>query len=198
MSSLSWFGNGAIAAPQDGSSSREAVRSEDFERYLPTGPRSCEKVQFQSALCNAFFRCLKVFIDIRLVRGPEPIRAPSRLLIASSPERLHVQDKGLEIADDGMEITSRRRWRLPNSKRNCIGARRYPSAARVAVGGDGNACLRARLHARITRSRQTACRATTVPLRKTSPRRRTQDAGVKSPHSGSTQVRIRTRPANTR
>jgi hypothetical protein len=30
------------------------------------------------------------------------------------------------------------------------------------------------------------------------PRRRTQDAGGQSPHSGSTQVGIRTRPANTR
>src|SRR5215470_15405774 len=74
-----------------------------------------------------FHRYLKFFLDlgIRMVRGPEPIRAPSRLLIASSPGRLHVQDKGLKIAEDGMEITSRRRWRLPNPKRNCIGARRY-------------------------------------------------------------------------
>src|SRR6266566_1698022 len=31
MSSQSWFGNGAIAAPQDGVRSRERVRSEDFK-----------------------------------------------------------------------------------------------------------------------------------------------------------------------
>src|SRR5262252_4912580 len=71
MSSQSWFGDGAMRAPQDGSSSREAVRSEDFRFRLPERPRSCEKVDFsQASLCNAFLSILEVFSRPGSSHGP--------------------------------------------------------------------------------------------------------------------------------
>src|SRR6266516_7762911 len=79
MSSQSWFGNGAIAAPQDGSRSRERVRSEDLQWRLPSGRALARRFNFsQASLCNAFLFCvmlfyryLKFFLDmgIRMVRG---------------------------------------------------------------------------------------------------------------------------------
>src|SRR5262249_11035916 len=72
MSSQSWFGNGAMRAPQDGSPPREAVRSEGFRWRLPERPRSCEKVQFQSGffVCNAFPSILEVFSRAGNSHGP--------------------------------------------------------------------------------------------------------------------------------
>src|SRR5262249_27151675 len=45
--------------------------SDDFERSLPTGPRSCEKVNFsQASLCNAFPSILEVFSRRGNSHGP--------------------------------------------------------------------------------------------------------------------------------
>ena len=58
-----------------------------------------------------------------------------------------------------------------------------------AVRRDREACLGARPNAYVTRPCQPACRATTVPLRKTSPRRRAEHDGGEAPHSGPTRMR---------
>src|SRR5258707_12454566 len=62
MSSQSWFGDGAMSAPQDGSRPREAARSEDFRLRLPSGRVLARRFNFSQAfLCNAFPSILEVF-----------------------------------------------------------------------------------------------------------------------------------------
>src|SRR6266566_2013892 len=71
MSSQSWFGNGAIAAPQDGSRSRERVRSEDLQWRLPSGRALARRFNFsQASLCNAFLSRLEVFSRYGNSHGP--------------------------------------------------------------------------------------------------------------------------------
>src|SRR6266700_7736326 len=71
MSSQSWFGNGAIAAPQDGSRSRERVRSEDLQWRLPSGRALARRFNFsQASLCNAFLSILEVFSRYGNSHGP--------------------------------------------------------------------------------------------------------------------------------
>src|SRR5262249_35013955 len=57
------------------------------------------------------------------------------------------------------------------------------------VGAHGKARLRARTHTRVTLPCQTACRATTIPLWKTTSRRRAEHDGGEAPHSGPRQAR---------
>src|SRR5215470_1088007 len=64
MSSQSWFGNGAMSAPQDGSRARETARSEDFRLRLPSGRALARRFNFsQASLCNAFPSILEVFFS---------------------------------------------------------------------------------------------------------------------------------------
>src|SRR5262249_6396872 len=71
MSSQSWFGNGAMHAPQDGSPPREAVRSEDFRWRLPSGRALARRFNFsQASLCNAFPSILEVFSRRGNSHGP--------------------------------------------------------------------------------------------------------------------------------
>src|SRR6266853_4423726 len=72
MSSQSWFGNGAMSAPQDGT-----ARSEDFRLRLPSGRTLARRFNFsQASLCNAFPSILEVFSRPGNSHGPgpEPIR----------------------------------------------------------------------------------------------------------------------------
>src|SRR5262249_23659513 len=69
--------------------------------------------------------------------------------------------------------------------------KRMPSTAESAeeeLGGDtqfsASVVTARRLHARITRPRQTTCRAATVPIAENPPCRRTQDAGGHRPIQG--------------
>jgi hypothetical protein len=123
-----------------------------------------------------FFRYLKVFIDIRLAVAGTHTSAepPPDRQFARAPARAGKLPKT--------------EWRSRREGDGAVRTRSATASARCAIIGctrchrrDGKACLRARLHARITRSRQTACRATTVPLRRTSPRRRAQDARSNRP-----------------
>src|SRR5262249_23286022 len=75
MSSQSWFGNGATAAPQDGSRSREPVRSEDFKNgaFRAAALLREGSISVRLLCVMLFYRYLKFFLDmgIRMVRGPE-------------------------------------------------------------------------------------------------------------------------------
>src|SRR5262247_4327380 len=71
MSSQSWFGNGAMSAPQDGSPPRETARSEDFRLRLPSGRALARRFNFsQASLCNAFPSILEVFSRPGNSHGP--------------------------------------------------------------------------------------------------------------------------------
>src|SRR5262249_61179380 len=73
MSSQSWFGNGATAAPQDGSRSREPVRSEDFKNgaFRAAALLREGSISVRLLCVMLFYRYLKFFLDmgIRMVRG---------------------------------------------------------------------------------------------------------------------------------
>src|SRR5215467_11172301 len=72
MSSQSWFGNGAIVAPQDGSRSRKPVRSEEFSNgAFRAASALARRFNFsQASLCNAFLSILEVFSRHGNSHGP--------------------------------------------------------------------------------------------------------------------------------
>src|SRR4029077_3379107 len=78
------------------------------------------------------------------------------------------------------------RLRLPELLREV--GRSVDQEPAFTVGAHGKARLRARTHARVTLPCQGACGATTVPLRKTTSRRRAEHDGGEAPHSGATQM----------
>ena len=73
----------------------------------------------------------------------------------------------------------------------------------LAVGGNREARLGARLYAFVAGPRQPAHRATAIPLRKAAARRGTEDDGGQAPHSlgiarSLKDANYRTRPADSR
>src|SRR5262249_2714442 len=59
----------------------------------------------------------------------------------------------------------------------------------LAVGGHGEARLRGRFHGRLARPREAANRTATIPLRKTTARRRTEDDGDQAHLAGEAVAR---------
>ena len=127
------------------------------------------------------------------------------LAFAQRQEAGDLIDLGAGQNNGGDRAVARAGARLQRRRRQQLGAqigRSIEQNPMLAVSGDSEASLRTRLNPRVARPSEPTHRTPTIPLRKSTTRRCTEDDGGQAPHSrGSSEdakMQIRTRPGDSR